>query len=78
MGKRLFDGFFPKILEIVIVVAVVYGGITVTLGYLKDDMRLYKTKTDEVCLRVNTLETKFDYIKESLDRINKKLDGDMK
>jgi hypothetical protein len=75
--KRCSDGWFytmlPKAIEIVAVIAVIYGGVKVTLAALVNDMNGLKADCKIYSLKINTLETKFEYIQDSLNRIEKKL-----
>jgi predicted Zn-dependent protease len=62
-----------RVIEAIIIIAMIYGGIKVTLAGLCIDVDTLKCKTEEMALKINTLETKFEYIKETLTRIERKI-----
>jgi hypothetical protein len=63
----------PKVIEIIAVIAVIYGGVKVTLAALVNDVESLKCKVESSTLKINTLETRFEYIQETLNRIERKL-----
>ena len=72
--------WLPKIIEIVLIIGAIYGGMKVTIANLSADINVLKIKSerqpaiDEMQnLKTNTLETQFVYIKETLNRIERKL-----
>jgi len=80
-GKhRKDDAWWNPLIKYILIAAAIYGGARVTIDNLSADMRDYKTKTDKLCMQVNTLETRYDtdigYIKQSLDEIKKSVRGE--
>ena len=72
--------WLPKIIEVILIVGVIYGGMKVTLANLCADVNTLKIRCEKQSaideaqnLKTNTLETQFVYIKETLNRIERKL-----
>jgi hypothetical protein len=72
-GEKWNHKILIRVIEALIIIGVIYGGIKVTLAGLCIDVDTLKCKTEEMALKVNTLETKFEYIKETLSRIERKI-----
>lgn len=78
-GRRDDDGrgwikeYLPKAIELIIAIAIVYGSVNATLSYMKNDVAETKTEVKCLTLKVNTLETKFDYITQQLEKIDRKV-----
>jgi hypothetical protein len=77
MNDRKTDNWLytwlPKIIEIILVVAVIYGGMKVTMANLSADINTLKIDSKEQGYKINTLEANYKNIKETLDRIERKI-----
>jgi hypothetical protein len=65
----------PKIAELLAAICIFYGGFRVTISTMKDDVACLKSAKETHALKINTLETKFDDIKEDLKEIKQILRG---
>lgn len=72
-GEKWNHKILIRVIEALIIIGVIYGGIKVTLASLCTDVNKLKCKTEDMALKVNTLETKFEFIKEILTRIERKI-----
>ncbi len=81
--KRAFEKWNYKVvsglIEAAVIIAVVYGGMRVTLAGLSADVSTLKHDSSEHTLDIGKIQTEIDvrfkYISKALDKIDRKLGG---
>ena len=71
---------FIRLVEVIIILAVMYGGFRVTINNLQSDVSVLRDtvgtskNTENLCERTVALETRWEGIEKTLKRIENKID----
>lgn len=87
-GKRKTDkwiySWLPRIIEVLVILAMIYGGMKVTIAGLNADVNKLKCDIENQKIESNTtkvevgnikteMNVRFEYIAKTLDRIERKI-----